>query len=699
MIFRHMGSLVSSASDHERKMTSIALLSAPGRTAALVLSASLTLILAACGGSGGDASPVSAESNAAVAAQIDEIRPADETESVGVFVELDGNAPVAAAALNDSDARRVWLQQRFLADLGAAAAGPVAGAATTGCSSADLQTRLSNAKRPAAGNTVRIELNSCELDLLPRMPMVRGVHVDRLLTTQAASDATALQQAVVQSFDGQTAWPTLAGQSLAGGGRVIAVLDTGVEERHPALGSTKVLPGACFSTAANGGTGFCPNGTSVDTVSSTAGRSCVDRFSSRAAGLNAGCGHGTSMAAVAAMDYGSVAANRGGLARAASILPIQVFNADSRGAISASSGDLLAAIEWVTEQARQRRASGQPPIAALNMSLGAGAYSAACDSDYLGGLFRSAFERLRAQGVIPVVAAGNGGTIGAISFPACVSNALPVAAARLDYSRLASYSNFSSQVKLVAIGGDAVGTYKTPVPCSSTSSTDCWAATMGTSPATAMVSGAVAALHGLQATPDAAALQSALTANLTANDTRAKALTVSGLTVPALRVTPSAERLAGVAATVPDGSSGNAGSGSGAGTSNGSGTSGSGTSGGGTSGGGATPPGGSDGVEVIVKRSTRVCVYWGAQYSGLSSCAIARLDADDSPILYSYLGPVRSVSIRDADTNQPVAGRVRVTLYASFRTRSDVSVTQDTPNISGGPFNAFVRSIQVSPLQ
>ena len=49
-----------------------------------------------------------------------------------------------------------------------------------------------------------------------------------------------------------------------------------------------------------------------------------------------------------------------------------------------------------------------------------------------------------------------------------VSNALPVAAARLDYSRLASYSNFNSQVKVVAIGGDTVGTYRTPVPCSTT---------------------------------------------------------------------------------------------------------------------------------------------------------------------------------------------------------------------------------------
>ena len=70
------------------------------------------------------------------------------------------------------------------------------------------------------------------------------------------------------------------------------------------------------------------------------------------------------------------------------------------------------------------------------MSLGAGTYATACDSDYLGGLFRNAFEKLRAQGVVPVVAAGNSGTIGAIAFPACVSNALPVAAARLKDARL-----------------------------------------------------------------------------------------------------------------------------------------------------------------------------------------------------------------------------------------------------------------------
>ena len=61
------------------------------------------------------------------------------------------------------------------------------------------------------------------------------------------------------------------------------------------------------------------------------------------------------------------------------------------------------------------------------------------------------------------------------------------------------------------------------------------------------MSGAVAALHALQATPDAAALQSALTANLAGSDARARVISASGITVPALRLTPSAERLTGVA--------------------------------------------------------------------------------------------------------------------------------------------------------
>jgi hypothetical protein len=655
----------------------------PGRRALLSAASVLLLILSACGGggAGGGGTALLSEPSAVVAAQIDDIRPADESESVGVFVELNTDAPVSGAMLSDVDTRRAWLQQRFLADLGNAVATPIAGASTSTCQSPDLQKRLLDAIRPASGAAVRIELTSCELDLLPRMSVVRGVHADRPLSTQAAGDATALHQAIVQSFDGQAAWPTLGGQPLAGASRVIAVLDTGVEERHPALGSARVLPGACFSTAANGGRGFCPNGASVDTTSSTAGRSCVDRFNNRSAALAAGCGHGTSMAAVAAMDYSAVAADRGGIARSASILPLQVFNADSRGAISASSGDLLAAIEWITEQARLRRVSGQAPIAALNMSLGAGTYTAACDSDYLGSLFRTAFDKLRAQGVVPVVAAGNSGTMGAIAFPACVSNALPVAAARLDYSRLASYSNFSSQVKVVAIGGDTVGTYRTPVPCSTSGATDCWAPTMGTSPATAMVSGAVAALHALQTAPDAAAVQASLTANLSGTDTRARSITVANVTVPALRLTPSAERLAGLAATPPTAPANGSGSTGGSGSSS------------------TTPPTApNDPVDVITKRSTRVCVYWGPQYSGLASCAITRLDADDAPLVYSYLGPVRSVTIRDADSNARVPGRVKVTLYSSFRTRNDLNVTDDTPNIAGGPFNSFVRSIQVTPL-
>ncbi len=653
---------------------------------AALLSAMIVMV-AGCGGGGSGASSLSADSNPAVAAQVDEIRPSEDGESVAVFVELDSTDPAAAASLSPAvDVQRA-AQDKFLADLALHAARPLSAASTSSCSGESLQTRLSQAKRPSSGTAVRIELNSCELDLLPKMRSVRGVHVDVPLTTQAASDTTALHQAIVQSFDGQNAWPVIAGQTLSGSGRVIAVVDTGVDGSHPALGTTKVLQGACFSTASNGGIGFCPNGASSDTSSANAGRSCVNAMNSRSAALSAGCGHGTGMAAVAAMDYSSVATDRGGVAKSAAILPVQVFSASARGAISASSGDLLAAIEWITEQARLRRERGEAPIAAVNMSLGGGAYAGVCDSDYVGGLFRTAFSRLRAQGVIPVIAAGNGGNNGdgassrSISFPACVTGALPVAAAKLDYAELASYSNFSDLVRIVAIGGDSDGAYRIPTPCASTTVFDCWSTAMGTSPATALVSGAVAALHALQTSADPAALEAALTAAAT-GDSRARS--VRGVT--ALRTTLSAERLTGSTATPPSGSG-----------SSGSGSSGGGSSGSGSSGGGSS---GSGGADTVTKPGTRICVYAKANYEGKSACAVVRMTSGDAPVVYNYFGTVRSVSIRDAGSGLPVNNRIKVTLYTSLLpwNYDTLTVTEDSPRILGRSLNQLVRSVEVAPL-
>jgi hypothetical protein len=658
--------------------------------------AAVVSALSACGGSGsGGAADGSPQFNPAVAAQIDELRPAEDGESVAVFVELDVQSVAAGAALNNADSLRQAVQAQFLSELSSRTLPIALAASTSACSSAALQTRLAQAQRPSSGAAVRIELTSCELDLLPTMRLVRGVHADLPLTTQATSTdySTTLQQAIVQSFDGQSAWPALGAQTLDGPGRVIAVLDTGVDVRHPALSGTKVLPGACFSTPSNGGIGFCPNGAAQDLASPSAGSSCADILGNRWGrdrALAAGCGHGTGMAAVAAMDYANVVPGRGGIAKSASILPIQVFNANSVGAVTASSGDLLAAIEWVTAQARERRLSGAPRIAALNLSLGGGAYSAACDSDYLGSLFRAAFDRLRAEGVIPVVAAGNSGNDRAISFPACVSNALPVAASRLGYTGLASYSNFSSQVRLVAIGGDSNGAYRIPTPCIAASDTDCWATAMGTSPATALVSGAVAALHALQTSADVNSIESALTTN-NPSDPRSK--TVSG--VPALRLTPAAERLTGLQA-VGAGSGTSSGGGITSGSQSGSGSSSTPT--GGAVAGGASSGGSTGAPDTVTTPATRVCVYTGTKYSGRSACAIVRMKSGDNALSYGYIGPARSVSVRDAETGAPAADRLQVTLYTSLIfNRGRVVVTQDTPSLQGMPFNSLVRSVRIEP--
>jgi Subtilase family len=132
-----------------------------------------------------------------------------------------------------------------------------------------------------------------------------------------------------------------------------------------------------------------------------------------------------------------------------------------------------------------------------------------------------------------------------------VSNAVAVAASRLNHAGLASYSNFSSQVKVIAPGGDVDGSgrYAMPALCEATNNFDCWQAGAGTSPATAMVSGAVASLSTVAPNAPLAQVEAALTTDLTDRlPNLAKKLTEpdSSLTRPALRVTASAHSLLGL---------------------------------------------------------------------------------------------------------------------------------------------------------
>ena len=535
------------------------------------------ILVSACGGGGGDGLSIGGSPSTLIATQIAEVQPDNDSDTSSVFVQLSNSNTPTTGAQVASDTSREQLQNQFLADLEAATKPKVLlGISTSApCDITGFAQQLENAHKFNTDAVVRLDLTACQLNLLKSLPVVKGVFPDiplehHAVTAPSYTGFNSLNNAMDFSFNStssrQVNTTTIGSGSpktADGNGVVIALLDTGVEDRHPALGNTKVLPGACFSTASNGGASFCSSGNKVieafdntDPIQRVA-RSCADAtnsgsliWSSKQLGISAGCAHGTAMASAAAMGVINASTStasvsvKGGIAPQAQILPIQVFN-KTGNAISASTGDLLAALEWVASEAQRRKNNGLPPIVAANLSLGGGTYPQNCDGDYVGGLFKNIFENLRTLGVFPIVAAGNNGNKNAISFPACASNAFSVAATQLDGVTPASYSNFSSQVKLFAIGGDANtnSQYALPTLCSDGNNFDCWNTMAGTSPATAMVSGGVAALKSLKPSATLADTESALTS---ASGTSSKAVTINGISRPTLRLTSSGYKLIGL---------------------------------------------------------------------------------------------------------------------------------------------------------
>ena len=648
----------------------------------LLLSVSLVAALQACGGGGGGGGSTSSNTDPTIAAQVQDIAPSNDQDTVSVFVALDTSTTLSAFFTGASEEQqRAQRQADFLARLQDASRTP-AGGVSSSCAATDLVSRIQQAHSPSSGDAVRIDLNACELNLLPKLKGVNGVHADIALSTQTAAvsnaDLVKTLDAVKMSYDGQTAYTPLNGYTANGQGRLIALLDSGVEVNHPALGNGKVLNGVCFSTASNGGIGFCPNGQNIDTTSGNAARSCVDAWSgTRTEALQAGCGHGTAMAGAMGMSYNVSGVTAQGVAPNVQILPVQVFSQSvtaSGKSLTASAGDLLAGIEWVTREAQRRRSGNLTPIVAMNLSLGGGSYTSTCDGDYVGSLFKNAFNNLRAQGVLPIVAAGNGGTINAVSFPACVSNTVQVSAAKLGYTGLASYSNFSAQTKVIAIGGDVDGSgrYLMPMVCSTSGSYDCWQAVAGTSPATAFVSGGVAALYSVKPNSTLSEVESALTTDIAAlnlSGSSAIHLTINdgnqSITRPALRLAASANRLWGTPES-----------------------------------GGNTNTGNSITNDTNMSLA-QICIYARANFAGGQACAIQGYGANatNKDLFYRYDGKVGSIRITLPRSSTNLAnGIATVTIYPAMTTNSlsgSVSVTNANTVRLTGANNPTIRMIRI----
>ncbi|HSF40651.1 MAG TPA: S8 family serine peptidase, partial [Thermoanaerobaculia bacterium] len=307
-----------------------------------------------------------------------------------------------------------------------------------------------------------LTVDAAALDRLAALPGVLGVAEDVLEKPSLASSNVAIGTNVALI------------QGLTGSGKVIAVLDTGVDKTHPFFTGGKVVSEACYSSTVPPYTeSLCPGGVSESTASGS-GVSC-------SVGVE-GCNHGTHVAGIAAGNDG--AGPGFGVARGAGIIAIQVFSRDSWYYLGSWVSDQIKALERVYELADDY------DIAAVNMSLGGYTYSSQQYCDIDNAARKAAIDNLRSIDIPTVASAGNDYYSSGLSAPACISSAVSVGATT-DTDAVASFSNIATFLHLLAPGVDITSS----VPGGGTASFN------GTSMAAPHVAGAWAVLK--QANPGA----------------------------------------------------------------------------------------------------------------------------------------------------------------------------------------------------
>jgi subtilisin family serine protease len=260
-----------------------------------------------------------------------------------------------------------------------------------------------------------VTADEATLTALVAMPEVLRIGVDKVEAPQLAASTTVVGAAMVRNALGNP-----------GAGWTIAVLDTGVEKSHPFLAG-RVVSEACYSDD------FCPGGSS-STAAGSAGPCNVNR-----------CDHGTHVAGIAAGRRFSNTATTitfDGVASEAGIIAVQVFSRNTDPACAAlglpspcplsRESDQIRALERVYDL----RTSFQ--IAAVNLSLGGGAYTsrAACDDQNQDR--RDIVDNLSGAKIAVVAGSGNGALVtlpgggtafqAGIAAPACISGVVSVGA-------------------------------------------------------------------------------------------------------------------------------------------------------------------------------------------------------------------------------------------------------------------------------
>lgn len=273
-----------------------------------------------------------------------------------------------------------------------------------------------------------LEVTRAELRRLLLDPQVVTVQEDGVSQSMLKESTDVIQ--VDKVWHGS---PTLRGQ-----GQVVAVLDTGTN--HDVLLKGRVVAGACFSTNYwyYPSESLCSGRVRAQTGLS-AGRNCATTIS--------GCDHGTHVATIAAGASDSLQ----GVAPEAGVIRVQVFSkftstywCGGRAPCVMSFGsDQIRGLEYVYSLRNTF------DIAAVNMSLGGGYYASACDR--AAPAIASIINRLTGAGIAVVIAAGNSGSDGYISYPACIQNAIAVGSSNKS-DGLSRFSNHSTLIDLLAPG-------------------------------------------------------------------------------------------------------------------------------------------------------------------------------------------------------------------------------------------------------
>jgi subtilisin family serine protease len=260
-----------------------------------------------------------------------------------------------------------------------------------------------------------LQVSSEALAILPSLPEVLDIFEDRVtkIVDPPLSDPGSKPSFPSSEVDfpmlntstdiigADNAWS----MGYTGQGWYVAILDTGIRRTHQFF-QGKTIVEACFSLE-----GDCPNG-----GMSMYGTGAAAHYESTYDGYD----HGSHVGGIAAGNYGSLA----GVAKKSNIIAVQVcsrFSAAVCGGspcVASYDSDQVKGLDYVYSL------RGSYSIAAVNMSLGGGAYSSYCDSEP----HKASMDNLKSVRIATVVSAGNESQCSSVSSPACISSAVSVGA-------------------------------------------------------------------------------------------------------------------------------------------------------------------------------------------------------------------------------------------------------------------------------